>query len=48
MKQYISIDDNSEDYFVVLLNTVSTDNYGVPIYTFETVATINKERKNEY
>jgi hypothetical protein len=42
MKQYISIEDNCSEYFVVLLNTVSTDKFGVPIHTFETIGEIPK------
>jgi len=45
MRQYISIDDNCEDYFVVLLNSIYTDKKTLtPIHTYETVATINKRK----
>ena len=47
MKQYISIDDNCEKYFSVLLNTIYKDEQDLPIHTFETVAVINRKEINE-
>ena len=49
MKQYISIDNNCSEYFVVLLNTIYKDPITLtPIHTFETIGEILKWNPKKY